>query len=264
MRITRVIDIILISGVLLVGMGCASKAPTIAHVHLGHVVDGWETTPGQTGLLETAEIFAQTSADAATRASKSDASLESRKRDIAELVKASHPEYSSKKTNPVNGKTQGVEFGVRTALLEAVHHIEFSANSDDASTNIRAGSKQFTINSRAVIDRCDLIAALGTDALGGGSSVEEVNLLATELQSLTQANLYGEDLNGDGVIGGQNAEEYGLKQLRVELQDMIARENPVYNTIEQWYLFNLIRLPSGDWVFRNSAEDTGGGSSYYY
>jgi hypothetical protein len=40
-----------------------------------------------------------------------------------------------------------------------------------------------------------------------------------------------------------------MKQLRKELQDMIARENPPYTTVDQYYLFNLVRLPNGKWVY---------------
>ena len=36
---------------------------------------------------------------------------------------------------------------------------------------------------------------------------------------------------------------------RAELQAMIARENPPYRTVDEWYLFNLVRLPNGRWVF---------------
>ena len=30
---------------------------------------------------------------------------------------------------------------------------------------------------------------------------------------------------------------------------MIGRETPHYVTVPQWYLFNLVRLPNGRWVF---------------
>lgn len=261
MRNTQIFGKILFSVVLLTTVGCATKAPTIAHVHLGHVVDGWETTPGQAGLIETAESFAQTSVEAAERASDPGTSLETRKSAVEELVRASHPEYFNKIIEPSGANGPEVEFGVRTALQEASNHIEFSANSDDASANVRVGAKQFSLNAQAVLDRCDLIAALGTDTLEV-NSVEEVDLLTVELLALAQANLDGEDLNGDGVIGGQNPDEYGLKQLRSEIQDMIDRENPPYSTVEQWYLFNLIRLPSGKWVFRKNASGKKGGTSY--
>ncbi len=43
--------------------------------------------------------------------------------------------------------------------------------------------------------------------------------------------------------------EFGLLQLRKELEAVIAREKPPYVTVDQWYLFNLVRLPNGKWVF---------------
>jgi len=261
MRNKQIIGVILISGIVLTGTGCATKSPTIAHVHIGHVVDGWETTPGQTGLFEAAETFAQTSIEAAQRASQADASLESRKSDINALVLASYPEYSADTEDPADGKVSEAKFGVRTALLEASRHIEFAADSDDASANVRAGARQFSINAQAVLDRCDLIAALGTETLEV-NAVNEVDLLTAELLGLAQANLHGEDLNGDGIVGGQNSEEYGLKQLNLEIQEMINRENPPYSTVEQWYLFNLIRLPSGKWAFRQNSSGKKSGSSY--
>lgn len=257
----RITDLILIALASLATVGCATKAPTIAHVHLGHVVDGWETTPGQVGLIEAAESFAETSVEAAERASDKGASVATRKSAVEELVLASHPEYFNERIDPSNANSGEVEFGVRSALLDASHHIEFSANSDDASANVRAGSKQFVLNAQAVLDRCDLIAALGIDTLGV-DAVEEVDLLTVELLGLALANLNGEDLNGDGVIGGPNPEEYGLKQLRSEIQDMIDREDPPYSTVEQWYLFNLIRLPSGKWAFRKNSSGKEGGTSY--
>ena len=40
-----------------------------------------------------------------------------------------------------------------------------------------------------------------------------------------------------------------MKQLRAELDGIIARESPPYRTVDQWYLFNLVKLPNGRWVF---------------
>jgi hypothetical protein len=87
-----------------------------------------------------------------------------------------------------------------------------------------------------------------------------IGMEGKELVNLTRANIYGEDLNGDGVIGGQNPDEYGLEQLAVEIQDMIARENPPYSTVDRWYLFNLVRLEDGKWIFRKNASGKKGAS----
>ena len=120
---------------------------------------------------------------------------------------------------------------------------------------------QFSDNATFVLNRCDLIAALGDEILNS-SSTEEANLLSQELVKLTRANRDGSDANGDG-IAGSTPEEYGLKQLRAELQSMIDREDPPYTTVDSWYLFNLVRLPSGEWIFRKLGMETNGQSSGY-
>jgi hypothetical protein len=88
---------------------------------------------------------------------------------------------------------------------------------------------------------------LGKD-VAASTSAKDAGASVVEMGKLAQANLVGDDANGDGVVGSVPA-EYGLVQLRKELEDMIARENPRYETVPQWYLFNLVRLPNGKWVF---------------
>ena len=95
----------------------------------------------------------------------------------------------------------------------------------------------------------DLITALSRD-INRSASLQEAELLAPEIEMLARANLHGEDLDGDGRIGS-SPDEYGLLQLRRDIESMIAREDPPYATVSSWYLFNLIRLPDGSWIFRN-------------
>jgi hypothetical protein len=42
---------------------------------------------------------------------------------------------------------------------------------------------------------------------------------------------------------------------------MIDREGPDYSTVDTWYLFNLIRLPSGEWIFKKRSSLGGYGGS---
>jgi len=98
-----------------------------------------------------------------------------------------------------------------------------------------------------VVQRCDLIALLSKD-VAASTSAPEASVSVAEIVKLTQANLNGEDSSGDGKVGSVPA-GYGLVQLRKELDAMVARENPPYVTVDRWYLFNLVRLPNGKWVF---------------
>jgi hypothetical protein len=216
---------------LLVVAACATRPPTIAHVHVGHALTGVHVTPNKEGYLVTAEQRGKEAFDLARRASAS-RDLAEIKTFIAQAVEASNSEGN---------------FGLKHALTMASHHITFAATSDDASVNVQRAAPVFTGDIARVLERCELIGLLGKD-IAASSSVHEVNVSVEEIVKLTQANLEGDDTNGDGAVGSTPA-EYGLRQLRSELETVVARENPRYVTIDQWYLFNLVRLPSGKWVF---------------
>jgi hypothetical protein len=74
---------------------------------------------------------------------------------------------------------------------------------------------------------------LGKD-VASSTTASDAAVSVAELEKLAQANVSGDE---------------GLRQLRQELEAMIARESPPYVTVPQWYLFNLVRLPNGRWVF---------------
>jgi hypothetical protein len=218
--------------VVLCASGCVtSRPPTMAHVHIGHALTGVAITPGQKGYLLEAEERAQTAADLANKAA-TEKSLDQIKVDIDAVVKATNSDD---------------DFGLKHSIVLASNHIMFAATSDDASDNVRRAAPIFAHDITRVVERCDEIGLLGKD-VSAASSVQEATLLSVEIRKLAQQNVDGEDAHNTGVVGG-TPEEYGMKQLRKELQDMIARENPPYATVDQYYLFNLVRLPNGKWVY---------------
>lgn len=233
--------------------GCASHPPTIAHTHLGHAITSWVDTPGKKGLLVVAEDSAQRALDAAQHAASPDADLATIKGWVHKAVDATTPPEADPGDPP--------NYGVLNALQGAVDHVQFAAESDDASANVRAGAAPFARNAHGVIERCELVGALGGDILGS-SSREVASQLSGELVKLTRANIFGEDSDGDGVIGS-TPQEYGLRQLRSELQGVIDREDPPYTTVDTWYLLNLIRLPSGKWIFRQHTDAAGASRGGY-
>ncbi len=233
----------------LVASGCAHKAPTIAHVHVGHALTGWHSTPGKEGFFVVAENQAGKALDAAQSASGRGEDIDALKADIALAVEATNPERKADETRE--------RYGVKQALNGAINHIGFAGDSDDASDNIKVSAEAFASNASVVLDRCDLITALGRN-IGTASSLDEASVLAEEVLNLSRANVYGEDSDGDGVVGSKPS-EYGLTQLREELDAMVAREDPPYTTVDSWYLFNLVRLPTGKWIFR---EKGSGGRGY--
>jgi hypothetical protein len=211
--------------------GCVSRPPSIAHVHLGHALTGVHVTPGKQGYLLVAEKQAEDIVTLAQKA-KTNPDLAQIKAAVAAAEKATNSED---------------EFGLKHSLIMASNHISFAATSPDASPNVQQSAPVFARDTVRVVERCELIGLLGKD-VAASVSVEEAQLLAGEIESLAQANLGGEDANKDGVIGAVPA-EFGMKQLRAQLDGIIARETPPYRTVDQWYLFNLVRLPNGRWVF---------------
>jgi hypothetical protein len=200
-------------------------------VHIGHAITGVHVTPNKEGYIVSAERRAKQALDYATTAASSH-DLDEIKRNIA---LAEHATDSKD------------DFGVRESIVMAVNHVTFAATSDDATLNVQKSAPQFASDSTRVIERCDLIVLLSKD-VQNSKTVEEAAVSVTEIAKLAQANVSGDDSNGDGVVGSAPS-EYGLLQLRKELESIVAHERPPYVTVDQWYLFNLVRLPNGKWVF---------------
>ncbi len=240
--------------VLLVTVGCAHRVPSIAHVHIGHALTGWHDTPKKEGLFVVAEAQAAKALEKALSAAHDDLQPHQVRGLIVQVGQLCDGQGAD---NP----DPAIAYGVKQALSEAVSHISFAATSPDATANVQAFSDEFSANALGVLDRCDLITALSRDITNSGAVTEAV-LLAPDIATLARANIYGEDLDGDGRIGTSPG-EHGLMQLRRDLESMLARENPPYSTVNAWYLFNLIRMPDGSWIFRDLSSAYGGGGGGY-
>ncbi len=233
------------------------KGPTIAHVHIGHTMKGWKDTPDKMGLLVVAEQEAKTAQTHSNIALQKPDDLKHIKLHVGYVMHAVDPK------NPKKGP--GLGFGQKRALTEAVSHITFAAESDDASENVQNFAKTISNYAEATLERCDLITALGQDILQTNSP-EEAAILAEEIAKLTRANIEGVNAGGNGGI--TDPDYYGLKQLRTQITEMTDREDPPYRPVSRRYLFGLIRLPSGKWIYwwhdhREKSGDGGGGGSGY-
>jgi hypothetical protein len=230
----RVLAVILRFGMLgcLAGVcGCIARPPTIAHVHIGHAVTAVHVTPGHEGYLSVAELRAN-EAYTAAKSANADNDLLQLKAHIVAVVDATDSQDN---------------FGVRQSVTMAANHISFAATSADASDNVIRFAPTFATDTASVVERCNYIDLLGKDVASSGS-LKEASLLAEEILKLARANVDGNDSNGDAVTGSAPS-KYGLVQLRAEVKAMLDREQPPYRTVDQWYLFNLVRLPNGRWVF---------------
>jgi hypothetical protein len=208
--------------------GCVTRPPTIAHVHIGHAITGVHVTPGQKGYIPLADQRAHEALAAAQLAGQA-ADLASLKANVASVAAASD--------NPDN-------FGVKQTLILAANHISFAATSADASENVIQFAATFKTNITGVVSRCDYITLLSHD-VAQSTSLKEASLAAQEILKAATVNLQGDANAGSGSQGA----EFGVTQLNAQIQAMIGREKPPYRTVDAWYLFNLVRLPNGRWVF---------------
>jgi hypothetical protein len=232
-------------GLLLLAAGlisCASDAPSVAHVHVGHVISGHKDTPTQEGFFVLAEKKAN---DALVIVDKMDLEND------GQAFLLGNIETIDQILN------KDGDYTIARALQESSNHLVFAADSPDSSASLKLGAKKFTISLQGVLSRIDLVNLYVKDAQSA-SDVEELRQYAEGIRQLVRENVNGVDADGNGTIGN-SGEEAGLIQLREVLDEILAAESPTYRTVDRWYLFNLIRLPNGDWIFNRGKSGKGAG-----
>ena len=238
-------------------LGCTyvapEKQPTIAHVHIGHALTGWTETPGNQGLFVVAENEARRVLDLSNSLT-SKSTLDQMQLTMREMMEVIEPSESG-------GSRPDANFGLKRAFTGATDHMEFAANSDDASANVRATVPGLVKDGQAIVERYELIMAVAGDILET-SSVTEAVALTEEVRILARGILYGIELDGKEPIGSR-PDEYGLLQLRNTIAAMTEREDPPYVPVSEKWLFGLVRLPSGEWKFDFGGMGGGYGGGNY-
>ena len=222
------------------------ELPSMAHVHVGHALTHWKTTPDKKGLLLVAEDEARIALEEAEKVLQGLNDLEFVKQQTRNVMHAVDPKAQK--------KGPGLGFGLKRAAVEATSHITFAAESEDASSNVQAFADEFEKNMAAVVSRCDLIIALGEEILQSDSAAE-AGALSEEVVILSRANVNGLDMDDDGAIGSIT-DEYGLDQLKSDLVAMTEREDPPYQPVPRVYLLGAVRLPDGKWTYSWLADSS--------
>lgn len=230
--------------------GCVTEIPpTIAHTHIGHAVTAWHDTPEQDGLLITAAREAVIGYDHAGFALEATATPDQLREHVRHVMHAYAPEL----TTP----GPGLGYGVCKALNGALNHLEFTAESEDVTANVRNAVNEIIANSQALREKCALVPELAAEIRAMKSPVDAL-VLTEELRRFTGEIMSGIDLNGNGVAG-DDAAEYGIATIRRDIDMMTAREQPPYSPVATRWLFNLIRLDDGTWTFKRPSRDDGRG-----
>ena len=216
---------------------CASfvrkDAPTIAHIHIGHAITGWPDTPGQQGLLVAAELAAVTAevnSQLMLQAARN-GDQEKTKRFLTEIAIALDPQYF----DPDGNESR---YGLRRGTAASMTHLSLAAGVPDASANVQRTVTKTNVRAQNILDNADELIVFIEAGLKSNDTAE-LEIIAEEASLLLQ-NIAG---------GPEYPDSYGLYNLRNDIEAMVAREDPPYRTVESYYLFNLVKLPDGQWGF---------------
>lgn len=210
------------------------KAPPFSHIHIGHTLTGWRATPGKKGLLETAEQEADRVLGSALKATNSN-TLSAKKKHMSDALHAVDPRMQA------NGSGKG--YGLTRSLTESIAHLEYAADSDDASMNIKKNVPIIAKKAQHLAKASSQLEIYGQAAINA-FTLNEINAITEQFVSTAKQI----------ISGGKLTRQYSLQQFRIDIESMAASEKPEYTTVDKYYLFNLIQLPGGKWGFSSKSK----------
>ncbi len=186
---------------LMLAIATGSYAGSAAHTHIGHVINSWNDTPSERGLLPTAMKEALVAAAHANYAAKA-------KNDLGEMkMHAGHVRHAIDPTLEAGGP--GMGYGLIKAADGAIEHITLASKSADASAMVKTHTVHVVSSLNNAVARSRL-ALVEAQAIYDATSASEAAPHAVEMAKLTKAGLMGIDANGDGKISWHKGEG-GLK-----------------------------------------------------
>jgi len=186
---------------LMLTIATGSYAGSAAHTHIGHVINSWNDTPSERGLLPTAMKEALVAAAHANYAAKA-------KNDLGEMkMHAGHVRHAIDPTLEAGGP--GMGYGLIKAADGAIEHITLASKSADASAMVKTHTVHVVSSLNNAVTRSRL-ALVEAQAIYDATSASEAAPHAVEMAKLTKAGLMGIDANGDGKISWHKGEG-GLK-----------------------------------------------------
>lgn len=204
----------LIAAGLLVAAGVAAAADKMSHAHMGHVMSGWNDTPGEAGLLPTAEAEAEIALQHATLATEKTDDLAWMQMHVAHVLHAVDPS--------VEPRGPGKGYGLIKAATGVSQHIGFAAASDDASPTVRLHAEHVSASADNVVERAQEIVAIAK-MVAAAKTAGEARAGVAEIYALSLHIVEGYDADGDGQITWHD-EEGGLAQVRAHMGFMMDGE----------------------------------------
>jgi len=158
--------------------------------HIGHVLDGFNGTPMNMGLLPTAMAEARTAAQHAGLAAKS-TTLAMLQTHAGHVINAIDP--------TIVAQGPGAGYGVKKAAMGVAQHAGLAANAAEANAMVKTHSTHVSTAANNVVAMADEIVAIA-QKIRASTSLEEAQKLATEMQTKAEQLTTGVDANGNGQI----------------------------------------------------------------
>ena len=209
LALAAVVGLFLVQGCGMMGAAKPGFADgSVAHLHMGHVIESWKDTPEKVGL--------QVILEQEIKIAVQHAGFSGAKKDNLEWMKT-HTRHVRHAVDPSTEPTQkvGKGYGVMKAAKGVAAHIGFSSASDDASKNV-------TLHALHVKTSADNVAALGKRIINLSKSVLAAESASDAkpgvemIEELSQRMLQGFDANLDGVLSWKKGEG-GLRQAQAHM-----------------------------------------------
>jgi hypothetical protein len=180
-----------------------------AQTHIGHVLDSFNGTPDNTGLLAAAMAEAKVAADHAALAAKA-ASLQMMQTHAGHVLNALDP------TLVAQGPGKG--YGVKKAAQGVAQHAMLAANAANANEMVKTHSMHVSTAANNVVAMADEVIALA-QKIRMSTSQQEAQQLAMEMQTKAEQLTTGVDADKNGQISW-NKPEGGLNQAQAHMNFM--------------------------------------------
>lgn len=194
----------------------ATREPSPAQIHIGHVMDAINGTPGGVGLLTILSEEAEIAARHAGLAVSDPSNLESMQRHMHHVRHAVDP--------TTEDKGPGKGYGVLKAAEAVKTHINLAARSEGATEKIKQHAVHVATCAQNIAGWSKLILVESEKVLKA-MSAEDAAPSARKVEELTRDILEGTDANGDGRVSWE-AEEGGIAQMKQHMQLMLSGEAP--------------------------------------
>jgi hypothetical protein len=170
-----------------------------AGMHLGHVLNGYDDTPGLQGLLPVAMAEARVAAQHATLATRQPDNLQYMKTHSEHVMHALDPSTVPQLMAPGQG------YGLRKSVGNIATHIELAAKEQDASPNIVTHARHVAMSTANTLSRVEQMLSLAAQVRAATSAADAAKLVS-QLASLGEQLVAGADTNGDGRVTFETSE----------------------------------------------------------